>query len=239
MGPVLFTSLLAALVTTTGIYVINKFSKWGEKNTTYFIAFAAGVLISVSFTHIVPKSFGMNHYSPFYLLIGYFSLYIFNRFLDAYVCHKTGNSKYVFGVIPAIGIGIHSFIDGVIYSVTFSVSIYTGLLAAIGMVLHEFPEGIVTFLLLVRSGFSKKKSILYAFLTAAITTPLGTLVSWPFINNLTPEILGILLSLSAGALIYVGASHLLPKIEEEKKRFSILALFVGILTALLIVFMKH
>jgi zinc transporter ZupT len=40
-----------------------------------------------------------------------------------------------------LGIGLHSFIDGFIYSITFSVSIFTGALAATGMVLHEFPEG--------------------------------------------------------------------------------------------------
>jgi zinc transporter ZupT len=42
-----------------------------------------------------------------------------------------------------LGIGFHSFIDGFIYAITFTVSIFTGLLAATGMVLHEFPEGII------------------------------------------------------------------------------------------------
>ncbi len=46
-----------------------------------------------------------------------------------------------------LGIGIHLFIDGFIYSITFTVSIFTGVLAATGMVLHEFPEGIITYLL--------------------------------------------------------------------------------------------
>jgi zinc transporter ZupT len=55
-----------------------------------------------------------------------------------------------------IGIGFHSFIDGLVYSITFTVSIFTGMLAAIGMVLHEFPEGIITYLLLLRGGFSEK-----------------------------------------------------------------------------------
>jgi hypothetical protein len=40
-----------------------------------------------------------------------------------------------------VGIGFHSFIDGVIYSIAFTVSIYTGFLATMGMVLLEFPEG--------------------------------------------------------------------------------------------------
>jgi zinc and cadmium transporter len=47
------TSSLAAIVTTTGIYVIRRFERWGRENTIYFICFAAGVLISVSFLHII------------------------------------------------------------------------------------------------------------------------------------------------------------------------------------------
>ncbi len=49
-------SSLAALVTTIGIYVVRHFERWGRKNTVYFICFAAGVLISVSFLHIIPIS---------------------------------------------------------------------------------------------------------------------------------------------------------------------------------------
>jgi zinc transporter ZupT len=233
--PTLTASILAAVVTTVGIYVMNKFAKWGKKNVIYFMSFAAGVLISVSFMHIIPKSFEMNSMAPVFLLAGFFFLHLFNRFLKGFVCGEKAGKNYVFGIIPALGIGFHSFIDGVIYSVTFSVSIFTGILAAIGMVLHEFPEGIVTFLLLAKSGFKKNKSSLYAFLAAAITTPLGVLVSWPFISMLTSQVLGILLSLSAGALVYVGATHLLPKVEEESKKYALLALAAGIVVAVIII----
>ena len=138
-----------------------------------------------------------------------------------------------------VGIGLHSLIDGVIYSVTFNVSVFTGVLAAIGMVLHEFPEGIVTFLLLERGGFSKKKSALYAFLAAGISTPLGTLVSYPFIDRIARPTLGILLAVSAGALVYVGASHLLPEVEKENRRYSVISLAVGVLVAVAIVMSKQ
>ncbi|MBN1977910.1 MAG: ZIP family metal transporter, partial [Anaerolineae bacterium] len=139
---------------------------------------------------------------------------------------------------PMLGIGFHSFIDGVIYSVTFNVSILTGVLAAIGMVLHEFPEGIVTFVLLERGGFSRKKSVLYAFLAAALSTPLGALVSYPLINMIARPTLGILLALSAGALVYVGASPLLPAVEGENRKYSIFALAAGVLVALGIILSK-
>lgn len=238
-GAVMLASLLACAVTTAGILVIARYEKWGRKNSVYFMSFAAGVLVSVSFIHIIPKSFEMNTSAPLMLLTGFVTLYLVNRFLNAYVCHEYECADLTLGIIPMLGVGLHSFLDGVVYSVTFSVSIFTGILAAIGMVLHEFPEGIVTFLLLERGGFSKNRSAWVAFLAAAISTPLGTLVSYPFIERIERSTLGALLAFSAGALVYVGASHLLPAVERENKAQSIISMGAGILVAVFIVSSKR
>jgi zinc transporter ZupT len=237
-GAVIFTSSLACLVTIIGIYIIRRYEKWGIDNIAYFMSFAAGVLISVSFIHLIPTSYGMSFNAPIYLLIGFFSLYLINRFLNIYVCQAPERANYTLGLIPMLGIGFHSFLDGVIYSVAFNVSTFTGVLAAIGMVLHELPEGIVTYLLLERSGFTKQKSTLYALLAAAFTTPLGALVSYPFITRVNNITLGALLAVSAGALVYVGASHLLPAVEKEDKRYTLISLSAGIFVAVIIVLSK-
>mgnify|MGYP000113782138 CR=1 FL=1 len=99
-------------------------------------------------------------------------------------------------------------------------------------------EGIITYLLLIRAGFKQKTSLLLAFFAAALTTPLGMIVSYPFISRIDKSVLGALLAFSAGALVYVGATHLLPQAETEHKRYSILALAAGILVALVIIFSK-
>jgi len=237
-GAAMLTSFSACLVTIAGIYVIRRNEKWGMANVAYFMSFAAGVLIAVSFMHIIPKSFTMNKAAPAFLLIGYMALYLINRFLNAYICHEHDCINYSLGLIPMLGIGLHSFLDGVIYSVAFNVSIITGILAAIGLVLHEFPEGIVTFLLLERGGFDKKKATRYAIIAAAVSTPLGTLISYPFISKIEEQTLGALLAVSAGALVYVGASHLIPAVEKENQRYTLVSLCTGVIVAVLIVFLK-
>ncbi|OGI44026.1 MAG: zinc permease [Candidatus Muproteobacteria bacterium RBG_16_64_11] len=231
-------SLLAALVTAIGIYTIRRFGAWGRKYSIYFVCFAAGVLISVSFLHIIPKSFEMNTNAPVYLLIGFVFLHLFNRFVTAFVCERAPDSAYGIGLIPMLGIGLHSFIDGFIYSITFSVSVFTGALAATGMVLHEFPEGIITYLLLLRGGFREKTALVLAILFASLTTPLGMLVSWPYISEIDQPLLGSLLALSSGALVYVGATHLLPQAEKEHRKYSLCALGAGVLVAVIIVLSK-
>jgi len=235
----LATSSAAAIVTSAGIYTIRRFSDWGRRNITYFMCFAAGVLISASFLHIIPTSFSMNPNASIYLLSGFFGLHLFNRFVTAFVCDKDAEkAEYAIGIVPMIGIGFHSFIDGIIYSIAFTVSIFTGFMATAGMVLHEFPEGIITYLLLIRSGFSERASLALSFFAAAITTPLGMILSYPIISKIDKPMLGALLSFSAGALVYVGATHLLPKAEQEHKKYSLIALGGGVLVAVVIVLSK-
>jgi len=118
------------------------------------------------------------------------------------------------------------------------VSVLTGFLATVGMVLHEIPEGVVTYLLLLRSGFDERRAALLAFAAAAASTPVGMLVSWPMVSAIDPPTLGLLLALSAGALVYVGATHLLPRAEQEHRRYSFVALAGGVLVAVVIVLSK-
>jgi zinc transporter ZupT len=194
----LTASVLAAVVTSAGIFTIRRFNAWGRRNTIYFVSFAAGVLVSASFMHIIPKSFAMNSNAPTCLLAGFFGMHLFNRFITAFICERNPDAQYGIGLVPLLGKGFHSFIDGFVYSIAFTVSIFTGVLATMGMVLHEFPEGIITYLLLLKGGFNERRSLWLSFLAAALTTPMGMLVSYPFIRSVDRSFLGALLALSAG-----------------------------------------
>jgi zinc transporter ZupT len=90
----------------------------------------------------------------------------------------------------------------------------------------------------VRAGFAERKALILAFLAAAMTTPFGMLVSYPLISAIDRPTLGALLALSAGALVYGGATHLLPRAEQEHQRFSLIALAGGVLVAVIIVMSK-
>lgn len=229
--PPLAAGVLAAVVTTGGLLTVRRFEHWARTRSTYFACFAAGVLITVSFLHIVPESIAMAPRAPVFLFVGYASMHLFNRFLVAYVCDRPESADFAIGLVPLASIGLHSFVDGVVYSVSFSVSMLTGVLATTGLVLHEFPEGAVTYTLLRRGGFSDRAAFRLTFFAAALTTPAGALLAYPFVSRLEPQTLGALLALSAGALIYAGASHLLPSAEREPQRYSLIALAAGAVTA--------
>jgi len=226
--------MLGALVTSAGVYAVRNHEPWTRRNRSYFISFAAGVLLAAALLHLIPESLSRNPSAPGGILAGFLFLHLLNRFVGAKVCDRNDAAGYRLGVVALLGIGFHSFLDGITYSVAFAAGELTGLLIALGLILHEFPEGIVTYSLLVCSGFSDRRALWLALAAAGFSTPLGAIFAAPFVDRLQPPLLGLLLAFSAGSLLYVGATHLLPEAERMPAKFSLVALAAGIITALAI-----
>jgi zinc and cadmium transporter len=209
-------SLVAAAVTIAGILAVRMREQWVQTHRAMLTAFAAGILLTIAFLHLIPDAFEESGgQAAAALAAGFLILYLVGRL----VILTAGNSRgraHSLGLVALIAIGFHSFVDGVLFSIGFSVSATTGFLIAPGMILHEFVEGIVVYKLLLFGGFSRQRALVLAILAAAITTPLGVVVSWPLIAEIQPEASALLLAGAAGSLIYVGGSHLLPQSEEQQ-----------------------
>ncbi len=98
-----------------GIFTVAA-QRVGPQDTIYFVSFAAGVLVSASFMHIIPKSFAMNSNAPTCLLAGFLGMHLFNRFITAFICERNPDAQYRIGLVPLLGKGFHFFIDGFVYS---------------------------------------------------------------------------------------------------------------------------
>ena len=233
----IYAGLCAAAATTAGIMAVRRHHDWARRNSIHFVNFAAGILITVSFLHLLPESFGRSRTAPLYLLAGYLLTYGIERFLKMRGEEGRQGAAAGAGLLFLFGIGLHSFIDGIVYAVGFGVSLFTGILVALGMVLHEVPEGMITYTLLVRGGFTSRQALLLAFFAAALTTPAGAVAAYPFLTRLDTAMMGNLLAFSGGVLVYLGATHLLPQAGENANARGSLT-FVGgvalaIVTALL------
>jgi len=198
------------------------------------MCFAAGVLISVPLMSAFPEAVKKNHNAGFFALIGFLFMFFSNKIIQ----FKTKQHSLAFGITAVEGIAIHSFVDGMIYTVAFSSSILTGILAGLGLVIHEFAEGVITFSVLIEGGFNKKRAVLYALFTSSLTTPLGAFLAYPFVKTLSQPVLGLALGFVVGVLIYVSASHLLPEASGHQGKHSVIAFLAGIALALLIITTK-
>ena len=227
-------AIAAAIINAFGILSILKHRKWVEKAKTYLMCFAAGVLISTPLIFAFPQAIKKNFYAGFAALIGFLFMFLSNEFIKK----RAKQKELAFGVTAVEGIGIHSFVDGIVYAVTFSTSIFIGIVSGVGLVIHEFAEGVITFSVLIKAGVEKKKATLYALIVSSLTTPLGAFIAYPFVSKLNDSVLGLALGFMVGALIYTSAAHLLPEAREYEKKHSVLAFIAGVVLSLIIVFTK-
>ena len=227
-------AISAALVNSLGILTIFRFSEWAKEAKSYFICFAAGMLISTPLMLALPSALKKSANAGFLALAGF----LFMVFSNKLIRHRTKEEPLAFGVTAAEGIAIHSLVDGVIYVVTFEASVLIGIMAGIGLVVHEFAEGIITYTALLKGNMKRKSAMVYAFLIAALTTPIGAFVAYPFIDKVNDQSIGLMLGFVSGVLIYVSASHLLPEVRDSEKKHSLVAFLVGVALAGFIVLTK-
>ncbi len=235
-GWIALFAFFSVIVNSLGILAIMQYRQWALKSKTYFMCFAAGLLLTAPLVLVLPNAAKTNPYAGFVALFGFLFMLLSNRLIKKY----TKKRELAFGITAVEGIGIHSFIDGLVYTITFQASILIGLLAATGLVIHEFAEGVITYIFLTRSGVKKELAGIYAFLVAGLTTPIGAFLVYPFVATLEKSILGLLLGFVSGVLLYVSAAHLLPEAreQEDKKGHSIIAFMAGIGFALFLVLTK-
>lgn len=231
---IIIFAIISAVFNSVGILAISKNKKWTDKLKNYLMCFAAGVLITSPLILALPQAFSKNKYAGLAALAGFLFMFFSNKLIR----EKSGHKDLAFGLTAVEGIGIHSFIDGIIYTVTFSISILTGFLSGVGLIVHEFAEGVITYSFLIKGGFQKKKAIFYAFLVAALTTPVGALIAYPVINRLNSSVLGLMLGFVAGVLIFVSASHLLPEARDHDEKHSSLSFLAGIAFSILMMFIE-
>lgn len=227
-------AIASAIVNGIGIWAISKKKKWVKSAKNYFMCFAAGILITTPLILALPNALEKNSWAGFIALGGFLFMFFSKKIINYFV----KKDSLAFGITAAQGIGIHSFIDGVVYAVTFQVSIFIGVLAATGMVVHEFAEGVITYSSLIKGKVAEKKASLIAFAIAGLTTPLGAFVGYPIISLLNESVLGGMLGFVAGVLLFVSASHLLPEAETDKDKHSIGAFVLGVGVALFIFLSK-
>jgi len=205
---------------------------WARVLSHYSVPFAAGVLLSVSLLHLMPEateSLGDTAY--IIVLLSLLGSFFFEQFLCRIHHHDRGpKSLGVSAPLIIVGDTIHNFIDGVAIASAFVINPKFGLVVALASFFHETPHEIGDFGVLIRSGWGKRKTFTVNFFSALATFP-GAMLVYFFLKDSTGQI-GILLAISAGIFLYLGASDFLPEVEEDRKireweKFMLIA--VGVL----------
>jgi len=228
----LFFGLIAAFVTTIGLLLVALRGDWSDRYAGLFGLAAAGMLCTMTFLHIMPEAFAITHTAPIWISVGFFGGLFLNFTIRVLFPEKPDSTVPAEAITPILAIAAHSFIDGIVYSITFAVDFASGVFASLSLIMHELPEGVIAFAILRRYGVSNRSAFFWAFMAAAATTPLGVLVSGPFMYSFSDAVLGQLFALSAGLLLFVATGPLMAPLRETPPVRGLSALTAGIAIAI-------
>lgn len=237
-----FIGLLFTLVVGLFILIgtaIVKFTKNNDKFVHFSIGMALGVIGTLIIMELLPESFELLYESysmtiTIIMIIGFsvLGLLLLMALENLIPNHGHGHGEELFhlGLVSSIAIILHNIIEGMAIYATATSSLSIGILIGVGVGLHNIPMGMVVTSALdkAHTSFSKRFVILFSI---SISTFVGGLIMYFNSNFLTNStLLGIVLSITQGMLVYIVVFELLPHIKYcDDKKNSIIGIVSGII----------
>ena len=209
--------ILVSLISLVGIVTLSLSDRRLRSILLYMVSFAAGTMLGGAFIHLIPEAAagGFTQTVSFSVLFGILMSFAVEKVIHWRHCHNPSGEghPHPFAYMNLFGDFIHNMIDGLIIAASYIASIPTGIATTIAVMLHEIPQEIGDFGVLIHGGFTKKKAILYNFLTA-LSAVIGAAVA--VLASAAIEGSGVfLLGLAAGGFIYIASTDLIPELHRS------------------------
>ena len=205
------------------------------------LAFAAGVMICVSITDLVPEALTLlrdsvsDSSSIILCILGIILGVVISMLIDYYLPDKPisntqDKSLFKVGIISMIAIILHNIPEGIATFVATNSSVSLGITLALAIAMHNIPEGISISVPLYYSTGSKKRAIMYT-LISALSEPFGALLAYLFLKDIMNDIiLGILFSIIAGIMFHISIYELIPtSLNYKNKILTYIFILIGCL----------
>jgi zinc transporter, ZIP family len=202
------------------------------------IAFGAGIRIGAAYFDLIPESVehlgGSLDLAMIFTAFGFLAFYAIEKLTALHVGHETATEldhgaaehRHI-GLIGAIGMSLHSFLDGVALAAGLAVGGGLGLVIAVVVVVHRFSDGIGIVSLLLASRTPRDEIYTWVGLVAlapVIGVAVGLLLPIP------DSVLGGMLAMFAGFFLYIGAAELLPEAHRsDRSRWVVAATLAGVI----------
>jgi len=141
------------------------------------------------------------------------------------------------GNLILIGDGVHNLVDGVLIAAAFMTDIHLGVLTSLAVIAHEIPQELGDFALLLNSGFSRLRALVYNVLSG-LTTVIGGIVAYFALAEslwLTPYVLAV----AASSFIYIAVADLIPGLHQRPEVSATVQQIVLILAGIGVIFLSH
>ncbi len=213
------------------------------------ISFALGALLGVAFLDLLPhaiETVGAERSETVFaaVLLGILALFLLEKLLLWRHCHAGDCEAHTdehfhqpAGTLIVLGDGIHNFVDGVLIAAAFLTDVHLGVVTSLAVFAHEIPQEVGDFAILLKSGYSRPKALLYNLLSS-LATLLGGVLAYYSLENLR-EVLPYFLALAASSFVYVAVADLIPSLHERTNATAALQQIAMISAGVLLIFSAH
>ncbi len=208
-----------------------------------FMAFAAGVILGVVAFGIFPEiieqvsAFDFNPVEVMAaLVVGFLLFHILEKTILIHHAHEDDYAEHKHpqvGILSALALIGHSFMDGLSIGLGFQINTAVGLMIAVAVISHGFTDGINTITLMLNHKNTPARAKIFLVFDA-LAPSLG--VATAFFFTFSPHFLILYLGFFAGFLLYIGASDILPEAHSQHSSYKLIgltilgALFIFIIT---------
>jgi zinc and cadmium transporter len=242
----LISVFIVSLISFIGILTFSLNEDKLKKVLIFLVSFSAGALFGGAFIHLLPEiveeTEGFELSISLNLLLGILIFFILEKFICWRHCHipTSDEHPHTLGFMNLIGDGFHNLIDGMIIGGSYLVNTQLGITTTLAVILHEIPQEIGDFGILLYAGFSKKKALIFNFLSA-LTAFIGVIMAI-FLSSLIENFSHFIIPLTAGGFIYIAGSDLIPELHKETKPLKsfiqLISLGLGILLMFTLTFLE-
>ncbi len=215
-----------------------------ESLAEYATPFAAGALLAAVFLDLLKDGLEVSSADTVLLaaLTGVVLFFYAERFLHWFHHHHQHEGRDPATSLIIVGDTVHNALDGVAIAAAFLISVPTGIVTTIAVAAHEVPQEVGDFGLLLGKGMSRAK-VLWVNITSALATTIMAVITFALgSEDKLPN--GWLIGISAGFLLYIASSDIIPEIHEsspKQKLFTIkpLLLLAGVVVVGISIRLAH
>jgi zinc transporter ZupT len=195
------------------------------------MCFTAGVLVGVFSFDIMPEIINEvkeHNFDPTGAMVAFVVGYmIFHVLEKSILIHHAHEEEYAdhkhpqVGILSALALAGHSFMDGVGIGLGFQTNTKVGILVAIAVISHDFTDGMNTVTLMLINKNTPRRAKWFLLLDS-LTPILGAASTLLF--TLPPYFLVLYLGFFGGFLMYIGASDILPQAHSKHSSMKMIGL---------------
>lgn len=231
---VLFAAL-AGLAAVLGGALVFLRRNWSQRGLQATLAFSGGFMLGAALLGMAPEGLHLlPKWGPYLLLAGYLTVHFLEHVVGGHY-HFAGDDHGGRGLVSTTVTGatlfamsVHTFFDGVAIGSAFVVSRSMGLVVFLAVLMHKVAEGFTVSTVALASGARHSRAF-GASTLIGLGTVLGSLVlgvAEPYAAFAVP--------ISAGALVHVAASDLIPEVNEGQRWPITVTVVAGGLTFLVL-----